>query len=57
MHEVGGMKYKVKRVHFVGIGGAGASRKQGPAVFAGCDRSRAAPAAVDVALTRRAALR
>ncbi len=25
MHEVGGMKYKVKRVHFVGIGGAGMS--------------------------------
>src|SRR5258705_10055104 len=25
MHEVGGMKYKVKRVHFVGIGGSGMS--------------------------------
>jgi UDP-N-acetylmuramate--alanine ligase len=25
MHEAGGMKYKVKRVHFVGIGGSGMS--------------------------------
>jgi UDP-N-acetylmuramate--alanine ligase len=25
MHEVGGMKYKVKKVHFVGIGGSGMS--------------------------------
>jgi hypothetical protein len=41
------MKYKVKPVHFVGIGGTDASRKQGPAAFcaAGCDRPRAASAA------------
>ena len=47
MHEVGGMKYKVKRVHFVGTGGTAASRKQGPAApgAAGCDRPRAASAA------------
>jgi hypothetical protein len=47
MHEVGRMKYKVKRVHFVGIGGADASRKQGPVApgAMGCDRPRAAPAA------------
>jgi len=41
------MKYKVKRMHFAGKGGTGASRKQGPAAFAaeGCDRPRAASAA------------
>ncbi len=41
------MKYKVKRVHFVGIGGADTSRKQGPVAFfaTGCDRPRVAPAA------------
>jgi hypothetical protein len=38
------MKHKVKHVHFVGRGGADASREQGPAMFfmAGCDRPRAA---------------
>ena len=48
------MKYKVKRVHFVGIGGTDASRKQGPAAFcaAGCDRPRAASAAGFAAQTR-----
>jgi hypothetical protein len=46
------MKYKVKRVHFVGIGGADTSRKQGPAALgaAGCDRPRVAPAADGLAL-------
>jgi hypothetical protein len=41
------MKYKVKHVHLVGIGGADASRKQGPAAICavGCDRPRVAPAA------------
>jgi hypothetical protein len=41
------MKYKVKRVHFVGIGGTDASRKQGPAALGavGCDRPRVASAA------------
>ena len=41
------MKYKVKRVHFVGIGGADMSRKQGPVALGatGCDRPRVAPAA------------
>ena len=41
------MKYKVKRMHFAGEGGIGASTKQGPAAFAaaGCDRSRGASAA------------
>jgi hypothetical protein len=41
------MKYKAKHVHFVGIGGTDASRKQGPAAFcvAGCDRPQAASAA------------
>jgi hypothetical protein len=41
------MKYKVKRVHFVGIGGTDTSRKQGPAAFyaVGCDCPRVASAA------------
>ncbi len=41
------MKYKVKRVHIVGIGGVAANRKQGPVTFVvtGCDRPRVAPAA------------
>ena len=41
------MKYKVKRVHFVGKGGTDTSRMQGPAApgAAGCDRPRAAAAA------------
>ena len=41
------MKYKVKRVHFVGIGGTDTSRKQGPAAICavGCDRPRVASAA------------
>ncbi len=41
------MKYIVKRVHFIGIGGTDASRKQGPAALCavGCDRPRAASAA------------
>jgi hypothetical protein len=41
------MKYKVKRVHFVSIGGTDTSRKQGPVAFGvtGCDRPRAASAA------------
>ena len=41
------MKYKVKRVHFVGIGGTATSRKQGPValVATGCDRPRVASAA------------
>jgi len=39
------MKYKVKRVHFVGDRGTDRRREQGPAAFAGCDRPRlAAPA-------------
>jgi hypothetical protein len=48
------MKYKVKPVHFVGIGGTDASRKQGPAALGavGCDRPRAASAAGFVAPTR-----
>ena len=47
MYEARGMKYKVKRVHFVGIGGTDTSRKQGPVAFhaAGCDRPRVASAA------------
>ena len=42
------MKYKVKRVHFVGMGGADTSGKQGPVTIyvTGCDRPRVAPAAV-----------
>ena len=49
------MKHKVKRVHFVGIGGTAASRKQGPVALcaAGCDRPRAASAA-DTDVTMRA---
>jgi hypothetical protein len=43
------MRYKVNRVHFVGIGGAAASREQGSRV-AGCDRPRAAPSAVLIAM-------
>jgi hypothetical protein len=39
------MKYKVKKVHFVGIGGADTSSEQGPARSAGCERPRVAPAA------------
>jgi len=39
------MKYKVKRVHFVSIGGADTSSEQGPALCAGCERPRVAPAA------------
>jgi hypothetical protein len=47
MREVGGMKYQIKRMHLVGKGGTGASRKQGHAAFgaAGCDRPRAESAA------------
>jgi hypothetical protein len=46
------MRHKVRHVHFVGIGGADASREQGPVagVAAGCDRPRVAPAA-DRAMT------
>ena len=49
------MKYKVKRVHFVGIGGADTSRKQGPVTFGvtGCDRPRVAPAAGFIVSTDR----
>ena len=41
------MMHKVRHVHFVGIGGAAMSRKQGPVTFfvTGCDRPRLAPAA------------
>ena len=41
------MKYKVKRVHFVGMGGADTSRKQGPFTIyvTGCDRPRVESAA------------
>ena len=41
------MRHKVQHVHFVGIGGAHASREQGPATgyVAGCDRPRVWPAA------------
>jgi len=48
------MKYKVKRVHFVGMGGTDASRKQGPAAFhaAGCDRPQAVSAAGFAAQTQ-----
>ena len=48
------MKYKVKRVHFVGIGGTDTSRKQGPVAFGatGCDRPRVASAAGFAAQTR-----
>ena len=36
------MRHKVRQVHFVGRGGAHASREQGPATVcvAGCDRPR-----------------
>ena len=49
------MKYKVKRVHFVGMGGADTSRKQGPVTFGvtGCDRPRVAPAAGFIVSTDR----
>ena len=49
------MKYKVKRVHFVGIGGADTSRKQGPvALFVtGCDRPGVALAAGIGAMLRQ----
>ena len=49
------MKYNVKRVHFVGMGGADTSRKQGPVAFgvAGCDRPRVASAAGFVVITDR----
>ena len=45
------MKYKVKRVYFVGIGGTDASRKQRPTAICavGCDRPRVASAAVFIA--------
>jgi hypothetical protein len=45
------MKYKVKRVHFVGKGGTDTSRKQGPAALGatGCDRPRVASAADEFA--------
>jgi len=48
------MKYKVKRVHFVSIGGTDTSRKQGPVAFGatGCDRPRVASAAGFAAQTR-----
>ncbi len=39
------MKHKVKKVHFVGMGGTGASSEQGPARSAGCERPRATSAA------------
>ena len=42
------MKHKVKKVHFVGIGGTGASSEQGPALRAGCERPRVTAAAVMV---------
>lgn len=38
------MKHKVRRIHFVGIGGTDTSREQGPRVR-GCDRLRAESAA------------
>jgi hypothetical protein len=49
------MKYEVKRVHFVGIGGADTNRKQGPVTFrgTGCDRPRVAPPADCVLVSRR----
>ncbi len=34
------MKHKVKKVHFVGMGGTGTSSEQGPARSAGCARPR-----------------
>ena len=42
MYGTCGMKYKVKRVHFVGRGGADTSRKQGPVAFyaTGCDSTQ-----------------
>jgi hypothetical protein len=40
------MKHKIKKVHFVGIGGTGASSEQGPARGAGCERPRV-PSAAD----------
>ena len=40
------MKHKVRRIHFVGIGGTDASREQGPRLR-GCDRPRVASAADD----------
>lgn len=47
------MKYQVKRIYFVGIGGTSVSRKQGPAAFsaAGCDRPQAESAAGSIART------
>lgn len=47
------MKYKVKQVHFVGMGGADRSRKQGPVTLwvTGCDRPQMAPAADPVAVS------
>ncbi len=38
------MKHKVRRIHFVGIGGTDTSREQGPRVR-GCERPRAESAA------------
>jgi hypothetical protein len=53
------MKYKVKRVHFVGGGGADTSRKQRPVTLGvtGCDRPRVAPAADRVAVFSRDSVR
>ncbi len=39
------MKHKVKKVYFVGIGGAGTSSEQGLARSAGCERVRVTSAA------------
>lgn len=46
------MRHKVKHVHFVGRGGAGATREQGPDTLrvTGCDRPGAALAADGVVL-------
>ena len=48
------MRHKVKRVHFVGIGGAAASSEQGPVAgyATGCERPRVAPDADTAALRR-----
>ena len=53
------MKYKVKQVHFVGIGGAATSKKQGPVTFfvTGCDWPRVAPAADRKSVSSRDNLR
>lgn len=48
------MKYKVKKVQFVGIGGTGTSSEQGPARSAGCERPRVTSAADQMRLEMNA---